>query len=588
MENTKADPWFSSHPATVAHPNIGCYISVPVVMSDGALFGTLCAVDPEPRQLAQQQADLLAVLARVVATAIERDNEINQRKLAEQQLRHQLEYTAAITSSLASGLYAVDQEGCLTFVNPAAQRALGRTEAELLGKDMHQLIHHHRADGTPFPKDECPLLGVIDSGETVRIDDDVFTRKDGTTFSVAYTSQPIIEDGQIRGTVVSFRDLTKDKRAEETQARLAAIVQSSDDAIIGKTLDGIITSWNRGAERLYGYSADEVVGQHVSILVPPDYPDDVPNLLQKLRRGEHISRYETKLFSKSGRVLEVSLTLSPIKDSRDNVVGASTIARDITERKQVEKERAQALATQRAANEDLERINKVRKDFVSIVSHEFRTALTGIQGFSQMMHDEDFGVEEMKEMASDIYEDATRLSRMINEMLDLDRMESGRMTLNLDGVDLNEILARTTDQVRSNAPNHHVRLQLDEGIPELLADRDKLTQVVTNLLTNAVKYSPDGGKITVYSQLEDDFAHVRVTDEGVGIQPEILEKLFEPYTRAESGTTRYIQGTGLGLAISRQIITLHGGHIWVESELGAGSTFHFTVPLDASRPVADS
>jgi signal transduction histidine kinase len=225
----------------------------------------------------------------------------------------------------------------------------------------------------------------------------------------------------------------------------------------------------------------------------------------------------------------------------------------------------------------------VRRDFVSVVSHEFRTALTGIQGFSQMMRDEDFGVEEMREMSSDIYEDATRLNRMISEMLDLDRMESGRITLNLDRVDLNEVLTRTSGQVGSNAPRHHICLQLDESIQELLADRDKLTQVVTNLVSNSVKYSPDGGRITVDSHLEGEFAHVRVMDEGVGIPPEELEKLFEPYTRVESGTTRYIQGTGLGLAISRQIITLHGGNIWAESEPGAGSTFHLTIPLDGSR-----
>jgi signal transduction histidine kinase len=178
------------------------------------------------------------------------------------------------------------------------------------------------------------------------------------------------------------------------------------------------------------------------------------------------------------------------------------------------------------------------------VSHEFRTALTGIQGFSQLMRDEDFGVEEMREMASDIYEDATQLNRMINEMLDLDRMESGRIALNLDRVDLNEALARAAEQVRPNAPGHQIRLQLGEGIPKLLADRDKLTQVITNLLTNAVRYSPEGGEITVDSHLEGECAHVRVTDEGVGIQPEALEKLFEPYTRVESQSTRYIQGTG--------------------------------------------
>lgn len=158
------------------------------------------------------------------------------------------------------------------------------------------------------------------------------------------------------------------------------------------------------------------------------------------------------------------------------------------------------------------------------------------------------------------------------------------MTLNLERVGLNEILARVTDQMRPNAPRHQIALQLDEALPELLGDRDKLTQVIVNLLNNAVKYSPDGGEVIVASHLEGDFAHVRVQDEGVSIEPEALKKLFVPYTRLESGATRHIQGTGLGLAICRQIIELHGGDIWVESRPGEGSTFHFTIPIKSSQP----
>lgn len=265
---------------------------------------------------------------------------------------------------------------------------------------------------------------------------------------------------------------------------------------------------------------------------------------------------------------------------------ATTVERDneLNQRKRVEKGLARSLAAQRAANEELKRVNKIRRDFVSVVSHEFRTALTGIQGFSQMMRDEDFTTEEIKEMSSDIYDDATRLNRMISEMLDLDRMESGRITLDLERVDISEIITKVANQIRPTTSRHQINLQLDDSIPKLLVDRDKLTQVITNLLTNAVKYSPKGGKITVGSCLEGEVAHVCVVDEGVGISPEALEKLFEPYARAESEKTRYIQGTGLGLAISRQIIGLHGGNIWAESEPGAGSAFHFTVPLDASSP----
>jgi signal transduction histidine kinase len=244
-----------------------------------------------------------------------------------------------------------------------------------------------------------------------------------------------------------------------------------------------------------------------------------------------------------------------------------------------ESELAAALAAQQAANEQLERLNKTKSEFVSIVSHEFRTALTGIQGFSEMMRDEDFTLEEMKEYATDINNDALRLNRMITEMLDLDRMESGRMTLNVEVVDLNEIVADVATRSRVNAPTHPISLQLDEALPPIPGDRDKLTQVLANLVSNAVKYSPDGGEIVLSSAWEGDMAHVRVRDHGMGIPADALDKVFERFSRVESGASRYISGTGLGLPIVRQIVQMHGGRAWVESTVGDGSTFQFTVPL---------
>jgi signal transduction histidine kinase len=247
--------------------------------------------------------------------------------------------------------------------------------------------------------------------------------------------------------------------------------------------------------------------------------------------------------------------------------------------RRAEADLAAALAAQRAANDKLERLNRAKSEFVSIVSHEFRTALTGIQGFSELMRDEDFTLDEMKQYADDINQDAQRLNRMITEMLDLDRMESGRMTLKLAEVDLNQIVAEVAERARANAPAHSIRLALDGSLPPLRGDRDKLTQVVANLVSNAVKYSPDGGEIVVSSRREGNLAQVRVQDHGVGIPPEALEQVFERFSRVEWGANRDIQGTGLGLPIVRQLVELHGGRAWVESMLGEGSIFQFTVPL---------
>jgi len=243
---------------------------------------------------------------------------------------------------------------------------------------------------------------------------------------------------------------------------------------------------------------------------------------------------------------------------------------------------AEAFEQQRLAVAELEQLNRAKSDFVSIVSHEFRTPLTGIQGFSEMMQGEDLTLEEMREYAGDINKDAHRLNRMITEMLDLDKMESGRMEIHHEPVDLNAIVTEAADHMRPNAPRHPLTLRLDPMVGEMSGDRDKLTQVMTNLLSNAVKYSPEGGEIVVSTRVEGNAAHVVVRDHGMGIPKPALETIFERYGRVESLATRHIQGTGLGLPIVRQIVQLHGGSVWVESTVGEGSVFHVTLPRGAT------
>lgn len=243
---------------------------------------------------------------------------------------------------------------------------------------------------------------------------------------------------------------------------------------------------------------------------------------------------------------------------------------------------AQAFEQQRAAVGDLERLSKAKSDFIALVSHEFRTPLTGIQGFSEMIRDEDLTLEEIREYAADINKDAQRLNRMITDLLDLDRMESGRMQIDVAPVDLNGVVSEVVERAQPTAPLHPMRPQLDPALKKIWADRDRIVQVVTNLLANAIKYSPDGGEIVLSTRLVPDveppLAEVSVRDQGIGIPEDALEKVFERYWRVESPTTRYIQGTGLGLPIVRQIVDLHGGRVWVTSELGKGSDFRFSLP----------
>jgi len=226
----------------------------------------------------------------------------------------------------------------------------------------------------------------------------------------------------------------------------------------------------------------------------------------------------------------------------------------------------------------LERLNRLKSEFVSLVSHEFRTALVGISGFSEMIRDEDVSLDEAKVYAGDINKDAERLNRMINDMLDLDRIEAGRLTLHHQTVDMNNLVEDAVDRARASSARHTFTCNLAVEKPVVQADPDRIAQVLSNLLSNAIKYSPDGGDIAVTSLARDGVVEVSVHDHGVGIAPEFVDRLFSRYERYEKSASKII-GTGLGLAISRQIVEMHGGKIWVESKQGDGSDFRFTIPV---------
>ncbi len=252
---------------------------------------------------------------------------------------------------------------------------------------------------------------------------------------------------------------------------------------------------------------------------------------------------------------------------------------DITAKHEAEETAAANLAS-------LERLNQLKSEFVSMVSHEFRTALVGIQGFSEILMTERNSPEDVTSLATDIFGDSQRLNRMINEMLDLDRMEAGKIRIQPKPVALNLLVSAAVDRARASSNNHDVRIELDDALPIINADPDRLIQVISNLLTNAVKYSPEGGEVTVGTHAENGQVNVAVRDQGVGIAPENMGKVFARYERFESTKTNTVIGTGLGLAICKQIIELHGGRIWVESKLGEGSTFQFTVPVGS--PATDA
>jgi PAS domain S-box-containing protein len=352
-------------------------------------------------------------------------------------------------------------------------------------------------------------------------------------------------------------DITEIKLAEIESARLAAIIASSDDAIASKTLESVITSWNASAERMFGWTAEEMIGQTIYKIIPEDRHDEEPLILGRLKSGERVEHFETKRQTKDGRLIDVSVSVSPILDSKGHIVGLSKIARDITERKQDESR---------------------KNDFIGMVSHELKTPLTSLNGYLQML--------QMKaKTAGDTFtsgaldqsvKQVKRMTNMINGFLNVTRLESGKIHIDRQLFDMADLVLETKEETYTLYSGYNFIFHPVE--PTLVyADQDKIGQVVNNFVSNAVKYSKPGSTIEVACVQVDGSARVSVSDQGIGIAKEHLARLFERYYRVNDN--KHISGFGIGLYLSAEIIDRHGGRIWVESAPGRGATFYFSIPL---------
>lgn len=358
------------------------------------------------------------------------------------------------------------------------------------------------------------------------------------------------------GTVV---DITNLREAEEKSARLAAIINSTNDAIVSKTLEGIITSWNDSAERIFGYSAEEMIGQSILKLIPADRQDEEPRILSRLRNGERVEHFETKRVKKDGRLLDVSLTISPVKDELGNLIGLSKIARDITEKKQEEQR---------------------KHDFVAMVSHELKTPLTSIISYLQVLIARSIkeGNEFTASALARTETQAKKMKTMIQDFLNLARLEEGKILIVKKTFELLPLIKEISDDAQFLTTQHKIVLQnCDEIVVN--ADRDKIGHVLMNLLSNAIKYSPGGGTIILGCMAEQGKVKIYVTDEGVGISQADQQRLFERFYRVNNDKLKSISGFGIGLFLVSEILRYHNSKIEVESKEGAGSTFYFYLDL---------
>jgi PAS domain S-box-containing protein len=366
-------------------------------------------------------------------------------------------------------------------------------------------------------------------------------------------------------------------------AQLAAIVESSDDAIIGKTLDGAITSWNSGAEKMFGYSREEILGNPVLTIFPPDRLDEEPQILARVARGESVDHFETVRVRKDKRLISVSVTISPIKNNNGQIVGASKIAHDITERRQAD-EALQARDLAQAAN-------RMKSEFLANMSHELRTPLNGIIGFSEFLVDERPGKlnDKQKEYLNDILNSGRHLLQLINDVLDLSKVEAGKMVLYPETFSLPKAVEEVCAVISQLAKKKSItiRREISSGIESVTLDQQKFKQVLYNLLSNAVKFTGEKGlvEITAGPHGPEQF-RLQVRDTGIGIKPEDLDKLFVEFQQIDSGAARKYEGTGLGLSLTKKIIEFQSGSITVESQPTRGSAFTVVLPLSSGKVVA--
>jgi PAS domain S-box-containing protein len=357
---------------------------------------------------------------------------------------------------------------------------------------------------------------------------------------------------------------------DSKQAMLAAIVDSSDDAIVSKNLNGIVTSWNRGAERIFEWKEIEVIGKHISIIIPPDRLSEESLIIGRIRQGQRVEHYETIRMTKSGKMLNISLTVSPIKNSAGVVIGASKIARDITERVAIERKMKEYA-------EQLQKLNRHKDEFIGMAGHELKTPLTSISAYLQLLDKADI-TGDNKRFVTKALQNVAKLSGLVTDLLDVSKIEAGKLQMNIEKFDLVELLQESVDNFRHITLSHTIEYHTKEKPIYVSGDRSRIEQVMINFFTNAVKYSPDGKQIEVQLKRTDGDVIVSVHDKGIGVAEDQLDKLFSRFYRADE-LPGNISGLGIGLYISKEIVIRHGGKIWVESELGKGSAFYFSLPI---------
>jgi len=482
----------------------------------------------------------------------------------------QKEYWRVAMESIADGVIITDSAGLVTYLNPSAEKLCGCQLREATGKTTQQILRVF--EQTTREPIASLVEQVFRERRAVAGRGGVLLRREGSEIPVDERASPVFDaEGSLTGVVVVFRDVSQSSAEKLLDERLAAIVESSEDIIVSKTLDGVITSWNRGAERVLGYSAEEMVGKHVSTIMPPDAIEDVAKILNKIRMGEKVEHYETRRIRKDGRIIDVSLTVSPVRDASGRIVGASKIGRDISQQKAIDAERREA--------------ERRKDEFLAMLAHELRNPLASISNAVQL-----FGkleTEDELEWAKEVVNRQVKhLARLIDDLLDVSRITRGKISLRRETVNLSPIVSSAVEAVRPLIEDrkHQLVVSLAAGGLQIDADPVRLEQILINLLTNAAKYTEAGGRITLSASVDGDQVVVSVQDTGLGIPAELMPRLFDLFVQGDRSIARSEGGLGIGLTLVKSLTELHGGKVTAESD-GAGKGSLFTLRFPASKNV---
>jgi PAS domain S-box-containing protein len=489
-----------------------------------------------------------------------------------------------LDESIIEEISVADENGIIFYTNPVEEKAFGRTPDELISR---QLIRQN----TCSPEESARIGKEI--GEKLRFtgyweEEFVDRKQDGaplTRFariiSLEYGGKEYLV--RIQGSITEkvARDISEQERVEVAQSYLAAIVESSDDAIIGKTLQGIITSWNKGAERLFGYTASEIIGLPIITLIPPDRREEEKEIIERLRRGERVERFETVRIGKDGIPVDISLTISPIKDSSGRIIGASKIARDISERKRAERKREELLVREKAARVEAQAASRSKDEFISLISHELRSPLNSVLIYSQMLGSNPNDAARVRQTCEIIERNVWTQLQLVEDLLDTARIVQGKLRLDKRPTDIVPVLADVFDMARPMAEAKGIRLRAHWGETSGMVDGDsvRLQQAIGNLLLNAIKFTPEGGRVELWLERSGEDLCIIVSDTGIGIDPKTLPYIFDRFHQNDSSSAQRHAGLGLGLALAKHLVELHGGTVEAESKgIGLGSIFTVRLP----------